>query len=251
MKGVILAGGKGTRLTPLTKIINKHLLPIGPFPMVYWSIIKLREAGIKDILIITNGTHLNSFTTLFGNGEELQVNLLYKVQDGAKGIADGVSYAKSFVEDEKFIMVLGDNIFEDSIVPYIERFKQQKSGARVLLKEVSDPSRYGIAILNEEKSIINSIIEKPKITNSPYCVTGIYMYDHQVFDFINSIKPSARGELEITDVNNYYIRQSELQYDVLEGWWIDAGTHESLFKANTLIYEQMNNQIETKKGGGN
>ncbi|OLO37206.1 hypothetical protein BTR23_13850 [Alkalihalophilus pseudofirmus] len=248
MKGVILAGGKGTRLRPFTKIINKHLLPVGPFPMIYWSIKKLQEAEIKDILILTNKEHLSSFMSIFGNGKEIGVNLTYKVQDGANGIADGVAYAKSFVRDEKFITILGDNIFEDSLVPYIESFKQQKSGGRVLLKEVPNPSRYGIAILNKETNTIQSIIEKPEKTNSPYCVTGVYMYNAQVFDFINAIKPSARGELEITDVNNLFINQNQLQYDILQGWWIDAGIHESLFKANALVYELI--KISKRKGGG-
>ncbi|OIJ18534.1 hypothetical protein BKP45_19000 [Anaerobacillus alkalidiazotrophicus] len=249
MKGVILAGGSGTRLKPFTKIINKHLLPVGPFPMIYWSIIKLKEAGIEDILILTNREHLSSFMALFDDGKELEVNLSYKIQDGANGIADGLSYAKSFVKDGKFITLLGDNIFEDSLVPYIENYKMQSSGARVLLKKVSNPSRYGIAILDEGTSTIQSIIEKPKITNSQYCVTGVYMYDSQVFELISSIKPSDRGELEITDVNNLYIKENQLYYDILQGWWIDAGTHESLFKANTLVNERIETSKNSQKGG--
>ncbi|WP_209125692.1 sugar phosphate nucleotidyltransferase [Alkalihalobacillus sp. BA299] len=247
MKGVILAGGRGTRLKPFTKIINKHLLPVGPFPMVYWSILKLRETGITDILILTNKEHLSSFICLFADGQELQVNISYKVQEAAKGIADGIAYAKSFVKDEKFIAILADNIFEESLVPYIQNYYKQKKGARVLLKKVLNPSRYGIAILDEQINSIQSIMEKPQKTNSQYCVTGIYMFDNQVFDFIDAISPSERGELEITDVNNLYIKEKQLQYDVLKGWWVDAGTHESLYQANTFVYKRLEENL-FKKG---
>ncbi|MFV8827439.1 sugar phosphate nucleotidyltransferase [Alkalihalobacterium sp. APHAB7] len=249
MKGVILAGGRGTRLKPFTKIINKHLLPIGPYPMVYWSIQKLKEIGITDILIVTNEEHLRSFETLFDQGQELQVNLSYKVQRAADGIADGISYARSFVKDEKFVTLLGDNIFEDSLSPYINRFKKQTSGARVILKKVLNPSQYGVALLNEENNSIQSIIEKPAKSISKYCVTGIYMFDNQVFKYIDTIHPSSRGELEITDVNNLYIKEKQLQYDILNGWWIDAGTHESLYKANTLVLQNLEGNSLIKGGG--
>lgn len=246
MKGVILAGGRGTRLRPFTEIINKHLLPVGPYPMIYWSIMKLKEAGITDILILTNKEHLSSFIQLLRNGEQFKVNLSYKIQDEAAGIADALSYAKPFVKNEKFIVLLGDNIFEDSLTPYIEVFKGQSKGARVLLKEVNETDRYGIAILNKNKTKINTIIEKPNEWISPYCVTGIYMYDEKVFEIIDTIQPSERGELEITDVNNQYATLDTLYFDVLDGWWIDAGTYESLYKASSHIDHTLN----INEGGG-
>lgn len=242
MKGIILAGGSGTRLQPITRYINKHLLPVGPYPMIYWLIVKLKIAGIKDILIVTNKNDLASFITLLGEGEELGVNISYTLQKDARGIADGLLLGEKFAGSEKMVVLLGDNIFEDDLRSYIKAFKEQKSGARVLLKEVNDPYRYGVATINKEKQIIETIIEKPINPASNLCVTGIYLYDSQVFDFIKSITPSKRGELEITDVNNLYIAESCLKYEVLKGWWIDAGTHESLFKANTLINEQLQGQ---------
>ncbi|OIJ18515.1 spore coat protein [Anaerobacillus alkalidiazotrophicus] len=244
MKGVILAGGTGSRLSPITKIMNKHLLPVGPNPMIFWSIFKLKEAGIKDILILTNREHLSSFIQLLGLGEDLEVNLNYKVQEGAKGIADAVSYAKPFVKDEKFLVILGDNIFEDSLSPYIQSFKNQERGARVLLKEVGDTTRFGAALLNEKNNVISSIVEKPKSVISPYCVTGIYMYDDSVFELIDWIQVSERGELEISDVNNLYASEEQLQFDILKGWWIDAGTWQSYYQANSFIYDWLN----TEKG---
>lgn len=240
MKGIILAGGTGSRLKPITRIINKHLLPVGKYPMIYWSILKLKEAGINDILIVTNREHLSSFIQLLGLGEDLEVNIHYKVQDGAKGIADAVSYAKPFVKDEKFIVILGDNIFEDSLIPYIESFQKQERGARVLLKKVANPERYGVALLADEKRIITSIVEKPKVEISPYCVTGIYLYDEAVFQDIKRIQLSDRGELEITDLNNLYLAKQQLKFDILQGWWVDAGTWESLYQANSLVYESIN-----------
>lgn len=238
MKGVILAGGTGSRLSPLTNIICKHLLPVGPYPMIYWPILKLKEAGINKILIVTNKENLPFFIKLIGDGEEFGIHLQYKIQQNAKGISDGISLAKEFVGEEKFIVLLGDNIFEDSLIPYIHSFKQQKEGAKVLLKKVSDPQRFGIATINHKKGIITSIEEKPENPLSDYCVVGIYMYDKQAFKFIEHISPSARGELEVTDLNNMYIKQQQLSYDFLKGWWIDAGTPESLYKANSLIFEK-------------
>jgi glucose-1-phosphate thymidylyltransferase len=240
MKGVILAGGTGSRLDPLTKYINKHLLPVGPYPMIYWSIIKLRDAGINEILIITNQHHLSSFIQLLGLGEELNVKLQYKIQKNeGGGIADALMSAKSFINQEKFIVLLGDNIFDDSLTPYVKSFQQQDTGARVLLKEVEDPYRYGVPQLDKKENKIISIIEKPKFPPSSFCVTGVYMYDQNVFQLIEDIERSNRNELEITDVNNLYIKNNQLQYDILHGWWIDAGTHESLYKANQCVYENM------------
>jgi glucose-1-phosphate thymidylyltransferase len=238
MKGVILAGGTGSRLAPLTKYINKHLLPIGPYPMIYWPILKLRECGIHEILIITNKHHLSSFIKLLGDGEELNVTLQYKIQKNTGGgIADALISARNFVGQDKFVVILGDNIFEDSLTPYVDSYKKQKTGARVLLKKVTDSSRYGVTKIDQTKKKILSILEKPNNPPSNYCVTGIYMYDQTAFQLIQDIKPSCRKELEITDLNNLYINRDQLEYDILQGWWIDAGTHESLFRANTLIYE--------------
>jgi glucose-1-phosphate thymidylyltransferase len=232
MKGIILAGGTGTRLKPLTQILNKHLLPVGPYPMIYWPIIRLRDAGIKEILIITNQHHLSSFIELLGSGKNLNVNLHYEVQvNEGGGIADALLHARKFINEEKFIVLLGDNVFEDSLKPYLKDFQEQDSGARILLKEVKDPARYGVPIIDTLQKKILSIVEKPSKPPSTYCVTGIYMYDQEVFKYIESIHPSNRNELEITDVNNLYIKNNKLQYDILKGWWIDAGTHESLYKA--------------------
>ncbi|MDR6999838.1 sugar phosphate nucleotidyltransferase [Neobacillus niacini] len=239
MKGIILAGGTGSRLKPLTSYINKHLLPVGPYPMIYWPIIKLREAGIKDIFIITNKQDLSSFIELLGNGEELNVNFEFGIQKKAGGgIADALMSARNYVGKEKFVVILGDNIFEDSLIPYVKSFLKQERGARVLLKEVKDPTRYGVPQLDEEKKSILSIMEKPSNPPSSYCVTGIYMYDQGVFNYIENIQPSSRDELEITDVNNLYIENKQLEYDILQGWWIDAGTHDSLFQANQFVYEK-------------
>lgn len=237
---MILAGGKGTRLRPITHIINKHLLPVGPFPMVYWSIMKLKECGIDRILLITHKEDVPQFQKLLGHGEALGVSLSYQIQPQASGISDGLSYAKKFVKTERFIFLLADNIFEDSLAPYVNEFSKQKEGGKVLLKKVTDPERFGIAQLDKSSGRVTHIIEKPDHPDSDYCVTGIYMYDQQVFDFIDRVSPSKRGELEITDVNNLYIKHSTLTYNILNGWWVDAGTHESLHLANRLVYETMN-----------
>jgi glucose-1-phosphate thymidylyltransferase len=238
MKGVILAGGKGTRLTPFNKVINKHLLPVGSYPMIYWPIFRLKEAGITDILIITNKQDLPSFQKLLSNGEELGVCLSYNIQpENGGGIADALECAKDYV-DEKFIVLLGDNLFDDDLRPFIKDFQNEQHEAKVLLKEVADPERYGVAVLDEDNRSILSIIEKPKISPSRFCVTGIYFYDINVFDLIDTLQPSRRGEIEITDLNNLYIHRSELKYDILTSWWLDAGTHESLFEANKHYFEK-------------
>ncbi|MFE4036083.1 sugar phosphate nucleotidyltransferase [Priestia sp. YIM B13489] len=241
MKGVILAGGTGTRLRPFTNIVNKHLLPVGEYPMIYWSISKMVKCGIRDILIITNRGDLKDFKNILGNGENIGGNIEYKVQPYAGGISHGLLYAKNFIKNEKFILMLGDNIFEDSLVPYVKNFINQTGGAKILLKEVDDPKRFGVATVDESTGKIISIVEKPQQPLSNFCVTGIYMYDSKVFNYIDSLTASSRGELEITDVNNIYILKNEMSYEILQGWWIDAGTHASLFKANQLIQEQFNN----------
>lgn len=238
MKGVILAGGKGTRLEPFTKILNKHLLPVGSYPMIYWPINKIKQAGITDILIITNKQHLPSFQELLGTGDELGVTLSYALQsEKGGGIADALENAKNFVDDQ-VIVLLGDNLFDDDLRPFIEDFQKEPHGAKVLLKEVMDPERYGIAFLDEVNHSIISIIEKPKNPKSSFCVTGIYFYNKNVFDLIKLLQPSSRGEKEITDLNNLYINRKELKYDILKSWWLDAGTHEALFDANIHFYEK-------------
>ncbi|MCM3676440.1 MULTISPECIES: sugar phosphate nucleotidyltransferase [Peribacillus] len=240
MKGVILAGGTGSRLEPLTKFLNKHLLPVGPYPMIYWSILKLKEAGINEILIVTNKNHLSSFIELLGLGEDLHVNIQFKIQgnEGA-GIADALMSAKKFINNEKFVVLLGDNIFEDSLSPFVHSFQKQKKGAMLLLKEVEDLTRYGVPHLDKTNQKIKSIIEKPSNPPSSYCVTGIYLFDQKVFEYIETIHYSHRNELEITDVNNLYIQDDHLQYDILQGWWVDAGTHDSLYQANQYVHEKI------------
>lgn len=234
MKGVILAGGTGSRLFPLTKVTNKHLLPVGKYPMIYYPIYRLIEAGITEILIVTGKEHMGSVVNLLGSGYELGVEFTYKIQDQPGGIAQALGLAEHFVNGDKCVVILGDNIFEDNINSFVSSFKKQEKGAKVLLKEVPDPERFGVAELKGDKII--SIEEKPKNPKSNYCVTGIYMYDSRVFDIIKRLKPSGRGELEITDVNNAYIKDGTLTYDILEGSWTDAGTFESLKRANELSY---------------
>ncbi|HIH14722.1 MAG: glucose-1-phosphate thymidylyltransferase [archaeon GW2011_AR17] len=233
MKGVVLAGGLGTRLYPLTLAVNKHLLPVGREPMIYNPIRKLVESGIDDILIVTSSQHMGDIVTLLGSGKDLACSLTYKVQDEAKGIADALRLAEGFAHNEKIVVILGDNVTTASIAPYVQAFQEQEKGARVLLKHVHDPSRYGVAALDERQ--ILEIQEKPTLPKSNFAVIGYYMFDKRVFDIIRSIEPSARGEYEITSVNNTYIRDQELCYDILDGDWVDAGTFESLAYANEMF----------------
>ncbi|EFM09136.1 Nucleotidyl transferase [Paenibacillus curdlanolyticus YK9] len=232
MKGIILAGGTGSRLYPLTKVTNKHLLPVGKYPMIYHAVAKLKEAGITNILIVTGKEHMGDVVNLLGSGYEMNVEFTYKVQDEAGGIAQALGLAEQFVGDDQMVVILGDNVFSDSIAPYVANFESQKSGAKILIQEVHDPQRYGVPELSGERII--SIEEKPSQPKSSYAVTGIYMYDSRVFEIVRTLVPSGRGELEITDVNNAYISSNELTYDMLQGWWTDAGTHASLTKANEL-----------------
>lgn len=235
MKGVILAGGTGSRLYPLTKVTNKHLLPVGQHPMIFHLVAKLKEAHIYDILVVTGKEHMGAVVNLLGSGKDYGVKFTFKVQDEAGGIAQALGLAEQFVGDDLCVVLLGDNIFEDSIVPFVEAFQAQGRGAKILVREVPDPQRYGVAEIGESK--ILSIVEKPKEPKSNYCVTGIYLYDASVFDMIKTLKPSGRGELEITDVNNDYIAQGKMTYDILTSWWTDAGTFESLALANRLANE--------------
>ena len=233
MKGIILAGGKGTRLYPLTKVTNKHLLPVGTEPMIFNPINQLVSAEVTEILVVTSTEHMGDVVDLLGSGKAFGVDFTYKVQAEAGGIAHALRLAEDFSTGEKIIVVLGDNIAVQSIKPYVDNFREQEKGARVLLKEVSEPTRYGIAALDEEKIV--EVEEKPGNPKTNFAVIGYYMYDEKVFDIINKQRPSERGELEITDVNNEYIKLSELEYDVLEGDWTDAGTFESLLAANQIL----------------
>lgn len=237
MKGIILAGGTGSRLFPLTKVTNKHLLPVGKYPMIFHSVAKLKQADINDILIVTGKDHMGDVVNLLGSGREMDVTFTYKVQDEAGGIAQALDLAEHFVGDDQMVVILGDNVFEESIVPFVNNFRAQRNGAKILIQEVQDPQRYGVPELQGENII--SIEEKPKRPKSNFAVTGIYMYDSSVFGIVKTLKPSGRGELEITDVNNAYIEKNELTYDILQGWWTDAGTHASLAKANELAKDML------------
>src|SRR3990167_783766 len=233
IKGVILCGGLGKRLEPLTRITNKHLLPIYNKPMVYYPIQTLVEAGIKDIMIVTGGNNAGDCLRLIGNGQEFGLrHINYTYQRGEGGIAEALSLTEHFVDRRKVVVILGDNLIGGSIRKYVEKFKLQDSGARILLKEVNDPERFGVAEIKNGK--ILSIEEKPKTPKSNYVVTGIYMYDERVFDIVKTLKPSGRGEMEITDVNNAYLKAGQLYYDVLNGWWTDCGLPETLYRAATL-----------------
>ncbi len=234
MKGVILAGGLGTRLRPLTQVTNKHLLPVYDRPMIYYPIQCLVNAGIKEILIVTGGEHAGDFLKLLRNGKHLGVDdLHYTYQEGEGGIADALALAEDFADGQKICVVLGDNLLERDIRGAVGGFFTQPSGAKVLLKEVPDPERFGVPRFEDER--IAEIIEKPSDPPSHFAVTGIYMYDADVFDICRTLEPSDRGELEVTDVNNAYLRRGDLTYDVLDGWWTDAGTFESLYRASQLV----------------
>ena len=225
----------GKRLDPLTRITNKHLLPVFNKPMIYYPIQTLVQSGIKDILIVTGGNNAGDFLRLIGNGTEFGLkHINYTYQKGEGGIAEALDLAKHFAQDEKIVVILGDNIIGGSIKRAVDAFRSQKSGARILIKKVQDPERFGVAELDGDRVI--SIEEKPRKPKSDYIVTGIYMYDRQVFDIIKTLKPSGRGELEITDVNNAYIKRGGMSFEILKGWWTDAGTFEALLKANNLAY---------------
>ena len=242
MKGIILAGGTGTRLYPLTRVTNKHLLPIGKEPMIYHSIKQLVSADITSILIVTSKEHMGDVVNLLGSGEEFGCDFTYKVQEKAGGIAHALALAEGFANDESIAVILGDNIFEYSIKQYKDNFLKQKDGARVLLKEVGDPERYGIAALDEYHVL--SIEEKPNNPKTNFAVVGMYFYDTKVFNIIKNLTPSERGELEITSVNNAYIKLNELKYDIVKGRWTDAGTFESITEANEILNNN-NNEILT------
>jgi glucose-1-phosphate thymidylyltransferase len=236
LRGVILAGGTGSRLRPLTKVTNKHLLPVGQKPMIYYPVEKFTSIGIEQILIVTGVEHMGDVVGLLGSGRQFNCRFTYKVQDQAGGIAQALGLAEGFSNNEPMAVILGDNIFQANLKKYADSFLAQKTGARLLLKKVPNPQRFGVAQISDSRVI--RIDEKPKKPASDYAVTGIYFYDCTVFDTIRTLKPSARGELEITDVNNAYIAKGQLSYDILDGWWTDAGTFESLNKANELVAKE-------------
>jgi len=243
MKGVVLAGGTGSRLNPLTRVTNKHLLPVYDKPMVAYPIQTLVNAGIHEILLVTGGKNAGDFLRLLGNGRDFGLkHLNYTYQEGEGGIAEALGLAEYFASGEPICVVLGDNIIENDICQAVENFKKQKEGAKILLKEVEDADRFGVAEIRGDRVI--GIEEKPKKPKSNYAVVGIYLYDASVFEKIRRLKPSGRGELEITDVNNFYIDEGKLTYEVLDGWWTDAGTFESLLRANNLVAETGANKIK-------
>ncbi len=243
MKGIVLAGGLGTRLLPLTKITNKHLLPVYDKPMIYYPLQSLINAGIKDIMIVTGGNNAGDFLRLLGNGRQFGLkDISYTYQEGEGGIAEALGLAKDFADGEKVLIVLGDNVIEKDIIREKEEFEKQKEGAKILIKEVSHPEYFGVPELNGNKVI--SVEEKPKKPKSQYAVIGIYMYDSRVFDIIKTLERSDRGELEITDVNNAYIKAGTMTCSVLDGWWIDAGSSpENLAEATKLVMKTGANNL--------
>jgi glucose-1-phosphate thymidylyltransferase len=242
MKGVILAGGLGTRLYPLTKVTNKHLLPVYDKPMIYYPLQTLINGGIDDILIVTGGNNAGDFLRLLGNGKEFGLkHINYTYQEGEGGIAEALGLAEFFAAGDKICVVLGDNIIEKNIRKGVEAFRKQRGGAKILLKEVTDPQRFGVPELRGDQIV--RIEEKPKKPKSNYAVIGIYFYDAAVFDIIKTLKPSNRGELEISDVNNRYIEKGLMTWGLLEGWWTDAGTFESLLRANQLVAQTGANKL--------
>jgi glucose-1-phosphate thymidylyltransferase len=245
MKGVVLAGGLGTRLDPLTRITNKHLLPIYNKPMIYYPIETLVNAGITDILIVTGGRNAGDFLRLLGNGKEFGLkHINYTYQEGEGGIAEALGLAEHFAEGQKMCVILGDNIIESNIIDAVQDFQEQPRGAKILLQAAPNAERFGVAEIKGERIV--GIEEKPARPKSNYAVTGIYMYDRTVFDKIKTLSPSGRGELEITDVNNLYIREGTMTFAMLQGWWTDAGTIESLLRATNLVAETGANKVDLR-----
>jgi glucose-1-phosphate thymidylyltransferase len=245
MKGVVLAGGTGSRLFPITRVTNKHLLPAYDKPMVYYPIQTLVNAGIQEILLVTGGKNAGDFLRLLGNGRDFGLkHLNYTYQEGEGGIAEALGLAEHFADGKPICVVLGDNIIENNICDAVHNFKTQKQGAKILLKEVPDAERFGVAEIRDDRVI--SIEEKPKDPRSNYAVIGVYLYDATVFQKIRRLKPSGRGELEITDVNNFYVREGTLTYEMLDGWWTDAGTFESLLRASNLVAKTGANKLNTE-----
>jgi glucose-1-phosphate thymidylyltransferase len=238
MRGIILAGGKGTRLYPLTKVTNKHLLPVGQEPMIFHCVRQLASAGLGEILVVTSTQHMGEIVSALGSGSEFGVNLTYRVQEQAGGIAHALALGETFSAGEPIAVLLGDNIFVEPLAPFVKRFRESPRGGRVLLKRVSDPESYGVAALDEQQIV--TIEEKPSAPKSDFAVVGFYQYGADVFDVIRGIQPGPRGELEITSVNNAYIERGQLQYDICVGRWTDAGTFDSLIEANRILMESEN-----------
>ncbi len=246
MKGIVLAGGLGSRLFPLTKVTNKHLLPVYDRPMIYYPIQTLVKAGITDIMIVTGGQHAGEFLRLLGDGREFGLNQLhYAYQEGEEGIAKALSLARAFAGGDKVCIVLGDNIVQDDIAPQVKAFAGSSLGAYLFLKEIDDPERFGVAVFDSNRRLLG-VEEKPANPKSRYAVIGVYLYDAGVFDVIDTLKPSGRGEYEITDVSNHYINKGIADYHIIEGWWSDAGTFESLYRAGVLVREEA---LCSQKGG--
>jgi len=242
MKGVILAGGTGSRLFPLTRVTNKHLLPVYDRPMIFYPIQTLVNAGVTDILLVTGGHSAGDFLRLLGNGKDFGLkHINYTYQEGEGGIADALRLAEHFADGGPICVVLGDNIIETNIIRACEEFAERPQGARIILREVSDPERFGVPVFDGDRIV--RIEEKPKEPKSRFAVIGIYMYDATVFDRIRRLRPSGRGELEITDVNNQYVEEGTLSYSVLDGWWTDAGTFDSLLRANNLVAQGGANKV--------
>jgi glucose-1-phosphate thymidylyltransferase len=234
MKGVVLAGGLGSRLKPLTVVTNKHLLPVYDRPMIFYPLQALVEAGIRDILLVTGGNNAGDFLRLIGNGTAFGLkHVNYTYQKGEGGIAEALGLAEHFADGERLVVILGDNIFQQGIAPAVEAYKRQPIGAKILIKKVPDPERFGVVVFRRGRVV--AVEEKPRRPKSSCVVTGVYMYDAQVFDIIRTLRPSRRGELEITDVNNAYIRRGQMTYEVLRGWWSDCGTFDSLLHASCLV----------------
>ena len=246
MKGVVLAGGLGTRLRPLTAVTNKHLLPVYDRPMIYYPIQTLVNAGITDIMIVTGGNSAGDFLKLLGNGKAFGLkHLNYTYQEGEGGIAEALSLVEHFAAKESVCVVLGDNIIEGNIAAAVRSYNEQGKGAKIILKKVADPHRFGVPELDGQKVL--QIEEKPKVPKSEYAVVGIYLYDGEVYDIIRTLQPSGRGELEITDVNNAYIKRDEMTWEELAGWWTDAGTFESLLRASNLVAQTGANKMEVQR----
>ncbi|HEX4998864.1 MAG TPA: sugar phosphate nucleotidyltransferase [Terriglobia bacterium] len=234
MKGIVLAGGLGTRLYPITKITNKHLLPVYDKPMIYYPIRTLVDAGIEEILVVTGGSNAGDFLRILGNGKEFGLkHIHYTYQEGEGGIAAALSLAEHFADQDLVAVILGDNVYENSVAPSAAEFVARGKGAKIHLKKVENPQRFGVPVMTDQRIV--RIEEKPKNPKSDYAVTGLYMYDASVFQIIKTLKPSGRGELEITDVNNAYIEQNEMSHAIIDGWWSDAGTFDSLLRTNILV----------------
>jgi len=244
MKGIILAGGSGSRLAPMTKVTNKHLLPVYDKPMIYYPLMTLISAGITEIMIVSGRGHAGHFVELLGSGRDLGVKLSYEVQEEAGGIAQALGLCEMFSDRGNVAVILGDNIYDENLLNVVNDFKSQEKGAKILLKSVHDPERFGVAEINGDRIV--GIEEKPNAPKSNMAVTGFYMYDSQVWDIIKQTKPSSRGEMEITDVNNFYIDQGSMSFSTLDSWWTDAGTVESLHRASKLVAEKLfNNKQQT------